>query len=251
MTPPSDAAMITREEAELIAAAWVAKGRSPGDQELSPVVHEFDLGFVVWGRPPPGSAPLVGAGRGIIDRETGELSVWPSLPVQSVVERFRERRADRPPVPHTWAPADELRRELRRSVTPTTITELALTDQVITARGVKSDARPNLHRLVRAFFAAELAPEHRERGHDRCSEAAALSDALHAEDARRAVAGEDPVTLDQARTGLFAGASLVTYRVREPGDPVAGESVPPCMSCAFLSRHFGFALRAPWEVGDE
>jgi len=38
---------------------------------------------------------------------------------------------------------------------------------------------------------------------------------------------------------------MVTYRVRESGDPVAGESGPPCISCALLGQHFGFLLQPP------
>jgi hypothetical protein len=242
--------MITRDEADQIAEKWVAKGDSSPVQ-LTAVVEEFDLGFVVWGQPPPNARPQLGAGRGIIDRETGELSVWPSLPVDIVIERFRERRAARPPAPKTWDPADEVRREVRRVVTPTNVTHLTLADHVVTARGVKSDTEPNLHQLVRQFFADELAAEYRERGYDRCSEAAALSDALHAEDSRREQAGETPITLEESRNDLFGGAGMVTYRAREVGDPVAGESAPPCISCAFLCRHFGFEIRPPWAVDDD
>jgi hypothetical protein len=236
--------MITRDEADQIAEKWVAESAST--VPLTAAVREFDLGYVVWAQPPADYPPLFGAGRGIIDRETGELSVWPSLPIDMVIDQFREKRSERPPAPRTWDPADQARRDLRRVVTPATVSRLTLSDRVVSARSVKGDSPPDLHPLVRSYLDEQLPVEFRERGNDRCSEAAAFSDALHAEDARRAAAGEPPISLEQARDQLFAGAGLVTYRVREPGDPVGGESAPPCLSCALLSRHLGFQLRPPW-----
>jgi hypothetical protein len=248
--PPTASARpaITREEADQIAAKWVADSATP-QQPLTPAVREFDLGYVVWGQPPAGAPPILGAGRGIIDRETGELSTWPSLPIDTIIEQFRERRAERPPAARTQDPADQVRRDLRRAVTPATMTVLTLSDTVVSARSIKGDVEPNHHQLVRQFL-DELPVEHRERGYDRCSEAAALSDALHLEDARRESAGEAPITFEEAHDQLFGEAGMITYRVREPGDRVAGESTPPCISCAFLVRHFGFRLSLPEEGTD-
>ena len=47
-----------------------------------------------------------------------------------------------------------------------------------------------------------------------------------------------PLVLD------FFGSEL-TYRVRGSGDPAAGATGPPCLSCAMLLRHFGFRLQPP------
>lgn len=231
--------MITREEAGLIAEKWVAES-APPDVPLTAMVHEFDLGYVVWGRQPSGSPPLVGAGRGIIDKETGDLSVWPSLPVEAVIGQFKQRRTDQPRAPRTSDPADRVRRDLRRVGTPANVTHLTLTDRVLVVRSVKGDAEPHHHRLVREFHLGGLAPAQRDRGYDRCSEAAALSDALHVEDTRRTAAGIPPITMEQARTEFFAGTRMVTYRVRERGDAVAGHAAPPCVSCALLGGSFGF-----------
>jgi hypothetical protein len=240
--------VITREEAERIATKWVSDS-APDGVTLTALVNEFDLGYVVSTRPAPGSAPLFGSGRGIIDKETGEFSVWPSLPVESVIARYRAQQAERPPTQWTWHPAAQARWDLEHVATPSTVTHLRFQDRRLTARSVKGDEPPNHHRLVTEFFQNDLPVEYRERGYDRCSEAAAISDALHAEDARRQAAGEPPVTIAEARTAIFGGVEIVTYRVREPADPVAGASAPPCVSCAMLTRHFGFLLIPPAGLG--
>jgi hypothetical protein len=240
--------MITREEAERIATKWVSDS-APAGTSLTAMVHEFDLGYVVSARPAAGSAPLLGAGRGIINKDTGEFSVWPSLPVESVIARYRAQQQDRPPTQWTWHPAAQARWDLEHVATPSTVTHLRFPDRRMSARSVKGDDPPNHHRLVADFLQNDLPLEYRERGYDRCSEAAAISDALHAEDARRLAAGESPVSLSEARTALFGGVEIVTYRVREPGDPVAGSSAPPCLSCAMLTRHFGFQLIPPAGLG--
>ncbi|KWX05144.1 hypothetical protein TH66_04310 [Carbonactinospora thermoautotrophica] len=113
--------------------------------------------------------------------------------------------------------------------------------RLLRVRSKKGDGELNHHPLVREFLEA-LPVEYRERGYDRCAEAAALSDALHEEDARRRAAGLPPITLEEARTAFFRGANVVTYRVREPGDPVGGQDGPPCLSCLLLLRYFGFQL---------
>jgi hypothetical protein len=236
--------MITREEADQIAGKWLSESAPAGASQI-PMVQEFDLGYVVWGKRPPGEPPLIGANRGVIDKSTGELSVWPSLPVDMVIAQYRERQRTRPPAPRTWDPAEQARWDLRHPATPTNISHLRLAGGLVIARSVKGDQPPRHHPLVLDFFRSALARDFRERGYDRCSEAAALSDALHAEDSRRQSLGEPPITLDEARHGVFAGAGLVTYRVREPGDPVAGTTAPPCLSCAMLLRHFGFQVRPP------
>lgn len=236
---------ITRDEADRIAAKWVADSTPPG-RTLTAAVHEFDLGYVVWPRQLTTEPPIVGSGRGIIDRETGELSVWPSLPVAMVIEQFRAQRAHRPPSPHAWDPTEQARRDLRRIATPANVTHLMLDGETVIARSIKGDAQPNHHRLVREFYENELAPEFRERGYDRCSDAAALSDALYLAESRRGA----PLALAQARSELFAGAGMTTYRVREAGDPVAGTTGPPCISCALLGRHFGFVLQPPDRIDE-
>lgn len=79
---------VTRDQAQAIADQWSPTGRA--------VLYEFDLGYVVFDvspepedptRPPPN----LGGGRGVIDKETGELSVWPSMPAEVVAQMYRAR----------------------------------------------------------------------------------------------------------------------------------------------------------------
>ncbi|GAA2745147.1 SUKH-4 family immunity protein [Kitasatospora cinereorecta] len=92
--------MITREQALAAAHRWV-NGDLP--QEVSRPVrsHEFDLGWVLWPEPAPVQVdPLtgerrapeeIGAACAVVDRRSGELSVWPSVPVPEVIRLYRDR----------------------------------------------------------------------------------------------------------------------------------------------------------------
>lgn len=268
--------MITAEEAERIAARWVAVRSEPASGAIGTVrsepasgaisaaprepasgaadpgltVHEFELGYVVSAGQTLGAPPFpFGAGYGIIDKETAELSVWPDLPVEVVMDQYRERQARRPAREWAWDRAEQARWYIEHLTYPATVSNLSitspLTHEPMSARSVQGDTPPYHHRLVVDFLHNELAPEHRVRGYERCSEAAVISDALYAEDARRRVRGEPPIILTEARTTLFAGAGIVTYRARELSDPLAGEDAPHCLSCILLARHFGFPLEDP------
>jgi hypothetical protein len=85
----------TRDEALERARSWA------GGAEVG--IHEFDLGYVVWAvEPEPvGDRPpaTVGTARGVIDRATGELTLWPALPPEAVAQEYRRARtaADRFP----------------------------------------------------------------------------------------------------------------------------------------------------------
>lgn len=236
--------MVTRDEATLIAEKWVSDS-APEGVSFTVTLHEFDLGYVVSVRQQPGSPPLFGTGLGVLDKHTGERSVWPGLPVQSIIDRYRARRSDRPQTVWTWSPAGQARWDLWHGATPSTMTHLRLADRQVSARSVKGDEPPHHHRLVVEFMENHLSRDDRVRGYERCAEAAAISDALHAEDARRLAAGLPAITLEEARAEFFTGATIVSYRVRERADPIGGTSVPPCLSCARLGRHFGFALLPP------
>lgn len=232
--------MIDQWEAMLVAAPWVNQDARPG---ATPGigVSEFDLGFVLWRIPPAGEPAPEGAGRVVVDRRSGELTHWPSVPAETVAELYRDFRRETPVSPLTWDPLTQARHERLRAAFPTQVTHLRLRDgRLRIARSMKGDGTPNLHPLV-AEALGRLPIEDRVRGGERCSEVAALSDLLHVEDARRA-AGEQPsLTIDAVREELLRGSDIVTFQVREPADPLGGQSRPPCRSCQALLRGFGFA----------
>lgn len=236
--------MIGEWEAKLIAAPWVYQDKPVGVTRAFGM-HEFDLGYVFWRELPPGDPAALGAGQIVVDKQNGELTYWPSVQPQAVAEQYRQYRREAPVAPLTWDPVVQAEHDRLRATFPENVTHLRLADgRLRRGRSMKGRGTPNLHPLVAAFL-ADLPVAYRERGNDRCSEVAALSDALHAEDARRATAGQPPISLDEARTELLRGADVVTYRVREPGDPTGGQTAPPCVSCLALLRHFGFTLQAP------
>jgi hypothetical protein len=238
-----EVSVIDEWEAQLIAAPWLNQDKPVGAGRAFGA-HEFDLGYVFWRVLPLGEAEDVGSGRTVVDRENGEQTYWPSAPVTTVVEMYREYRREYPVAPLTWSPVAQAWHERVRAPFPSRVTHLRLPGgRLRIARGMKGDGTPTPHPIVREFL-EQLPVEFRERGHDRCSEVAAISDVLYAEEARRAA----PLSLAEVRSQVLRGADIVTYRVREPGDPLGGQPVPPCLSCQALLRHCGFTLQAPTEV---
>ncbi|KDN82104.1 hypothetical protein, partial [Kitasatospora cheerisanensis] len=96
--------MITQDEALAKAQAWLNEG-APAGAEREVRFREFDLGWVVWAAPAPLEAdPVTGELRppadlgdatGVVDRATGEISTWPSIPIDAVIAVYQERRAGR------------------------------------------------------------------------------------------------------------------------------------------------------------
>ncbi|MFY1635100.1 SUKH-3 domain-containing protein [Solwaraspora sp. WMMB335] len=91
--------MIDRDEALAMARGWAGEHGTAPDVGL----HEFDQGYVAW---PIGSTPGTAATAGapgssgppriVIDRQTGEMTQWPPLPVAVIAQRYAtERAADR------------------------------------------------------------------------------------------------------------------------------------------------------------
>ncbi|MCF3175390.1 SUKH-4 family immunity protein [Streptomyces sioyaensis] len=92
--------MITQAQAQTTAARWLnPEGHQGPPREVA--LQEFDLGWVVWAVPsPPEVDPAtgqrrppaeIGAAYGVVDRSSGELTVWPSIPVDEVVRRYRQQ----------------------------------------------------------------------------------------------------------------------------------------------------------------
>ncbi|MEV4556725.1 SUKH-4 family immunity protein [Kitasatospora sp. NPDC049285] len=105
--------MITREQALATAHRWV-NGDLPQESSRPVRCHEFDLGWVLWPEPAPVlTDPLTGVRRApeeigtacaVVDRHSGELTVYPSVPVPEVERLYRDRlgagshRPGQPPV---------------------------------------------------------------------------------------------------------------------------------------------------------
>ncbi|SDT74610.1 hypothetical protein [Actinoplanes derwentensis] len=84
--------MVDRGEALEIAAWWIEES----EPELGPVelgCHEFDQGFVIWIEEPPRPDPnrppeSVGTACLVVDRASGELSVWPPMAALEIAEQY-------------------------------------------------------------------------------------------------------------------------------------------------------------------
>ncbi|MDG4856986.1 SUKH-4 family immunity protein [Streptomyces sp. T-3] len=106
--------MTTQEQAFATADRWL-NGDAPAGQRREVLMQEFSLGWVVWAAPPPMEVdPVTGARRppaefggasGVVDRRTGELSTWPSVPVEEVIRMYEDKhgtpvqQAQTPPPP--------------------------------------------------------------------------------------------------------------------------------------------------------
>jgi hypothetical protein len=93
----------SQEQALAIADRWLnPEGSAEPHREVR--MQEFDLGWVVWAAPAePERDPETGERRppaeignacGVVDRRTGELTVWPSVPVDEVVQMYLRKHGD-------------------------------------------------------------------------------------------------------------------------------------------------------------
>ncbi|MEU4680158.1 SUKH-3 domain-containing protein [Micromonospora sp. NPDC023737] len=91
--------MISRDEALARAREWAAAGHPGPTPEVD--LYEFDLGFIASRREPepeptngaPQPPSATGQPTVVIDRETGKLTQWPSLPAPAIAERYAQHRA--------------------------------------------------------------------------------------------------------------------------------------------------------------
>jgi hypothetical protein len=232
-------AVITRAEAGEIAAGWARRESLERGGECTPSVAEFDLGFVVWTeRPEPGP-------RTVIDRETGLLSLWPSVSPDEVATIYREHRPGLVAPHRTLDPEVELRRNARRRPSPSVAAHITVDGRLFIGRGAKGDQKIDHHRLVTAFL--RTVPAGRlVRGAERHAELIALSDVLHEADRARTDAAGPPVTLLDMRPWLRT-ASFSAFAIRETGDPLDGTPARPCETCTAALVDLGLL---PWsEIG--
>ncbi|MFE9653035.1 SUKH-3 domain-containing protein [Micromonospora sp. NPDC006431] len=234
--------MIERQQAEQLAAIWAERDSERLGFPCTPVVEEFELGYLIMSAVSPDARALPGdLPTTVVDKETGELSTWPRLPFDAVAQMFRQRRPPEPRPPRTVDPASQLLREITRLPTPGGVGHLTLDGRVHVARGAKGDIDLHHHPLVRSYLDG-LPPGHLVRGGERHAEMIVVSDVLHEHDHRRAADGRSPINLEEART-VLGSAKIEFFRVREPGDPAAGTAELRCASCIRFLVHFNVL---PW-----
>ncbi|MEV7229451.1 SUKH-3 domain-containing protein [Polymorphospora sp. NPDC051019] len=234
--------MISRPEAERIAAEWARRETLRLGYECTPMLSEFDVGYVVWSKLPPDVVSVPGSGATtVIDKETGEVSSWPALPPTVVQDMYRRGRAARLGGLRTVDPTLELRRNTGRAVTPGAAAHLTVQYDQHIAHGAKGEVELRHHPLVRDYL-DDLPPGHLVRGGERHAELIVVSDVLHEYDRRQAAAGQPPLTEETARE-LLGSSYLELFRIREPGDPAGGPAERPCDSCVKALVYFGVL---PW-----
>ncbi len=222
--------MITRSEAEEIAARWANIESEQRGYGCEPMLAEFDLGYVIWTRQPVTILPVPGDGaRTVIDRETGVLTTWPGIPIDDLASLYRDRR---PAPSRTVDPVVAVRRSADRRPSPTTVAHLTVGGRLFRAQGARGDQKIEHHPLVTAYLST-VDDGARVRGAQRHAELIAVSDALHQAGA---------ITLDEARAGLIE-AEFETFLVRDTGDPAGGRPARPCETC--IGALVDFAL-LPW-----
>ncbi|WP_435823556.1 SUKH-3 domain-containing protein [Micromonospora chalcea] len=234
--------VIERQQAEQIASVWARRDSDRLGFPCTPVVEEFDLGYVVLStvsadaRALPGDLPTT-----VIDKETGEVSTWPRIPAPAVEALYRQQRPDEPRAPRAVDPAAQLLRELTRLPTPGAAAHLTLDGRRHVAQGAKGDVEVRHHPLVQSYL-DDLTSGHLVRGGERHAEMIVVSDALYEHDHRRAAEGLPPLTIEDARD-LLGTSRIEVYRSREPGDPLGGLADLPCDSCVKFLVRFGVL---PW-----
>ena len=242
--------MITREDAEEIAAGWARRESERRGYECAPMLTEFDLGYVVWTKQPADVLPIPGdGGRTVIDRATGALTTWPGVPVDTVAELYRQHQPAVAVQRRTVDPEVELLRNVRRSPVPTTAAHLSVDGRMFLARGAKGDQEIHHHPLVLAQLTGGD-PRSLVRGAERHAELIVLSDVLHEADRVREEAGAPPLTLDEARD-LLRTSEFEVFAVRPVGDPLAGQPAPLCETCIVTLVHFAVVPWAEMALAEE
>jgi hypothetical protein len=225
--------LITREDAELLVDSW-ARTASRGEGGVwTPMLEEFELGYVAWVRQPEGVRAEPGSGvRQVIDRYTGEVTPWGSVPAPMVAEHYRRHRANFPAGAPTVDPVASIRLQATHGLAPTTAVHLTLAHdrRMRIAYGAKGDQELNHHPVVRSWLDAHP-PGHLARGAERHAELIVLSDILHSYDA----ATGEPTTPETA-ANLFRDA--VDYRKTRVRAGDSSDAVS-CYSCVEAWVRFG------------
>jgi YwqJ-like deaminase/SUKH-3 immunity protein len=229
--------LITRGDAALLVQSWADNAARSGG-EWTPMLEEFELGYVVWVKPPDGVSLGLGASpRRVIDRDTGEVTTWGSVPADMVADQYRQHRQTFPAAPSTVDPVATIRRRASRPVSPNTAVHLMLGHdrRLRIAHGAKGDQELNHHPVVRAWLDS-IPPGHLCRGAERHAEMIIISDVLHSYD----VTTGETTSLEQARRLFRNIIQFERIRVRPwQSPPVTSLS---CYSCVEALIHVGLFL---------
>ncbi len=230
--------MITRGDAARLVQSWADEAARSDGGEWTALLEEFEHGYLAWIKPPEGAGTGLGESpRRVIDRETGEITTWGSVPDELVADRYRQHRRRFPAGAPTVDPVATIRTLAARSVAPTTAAHLMLEHdrRLRIAYGAKGDQELNHHPVVREWLDA-LPPGHLGRGAERHAEMIVISDVLHSYD----VATGEPTTLEQARRLFRRMVQFDRIRVRRGQvRPVTSLS---CYSCMQALVHVGMFL---------
>ncbi|MFE0360283.1 SUKH-4 family immunity protein [Streptomyces griseoaurantiacus] len=107
--------MVTYAQAQERAEEWI-NGDVPAYQHREVRVREFELGFVVWAEDrAEGPRSDGGAQRLVLARDSGEVTLWPSLPVGEVIRRYEEEYGRPDAVPQDAPPPAPARMDLNQT----------------------------------------------------------------------------------------------------------------------------------------
>jgi hypothetical protein len=118
---------------------------------------------------------------------------------------------------------------------------LLVGDVMVSQTNLTGSGEPRLHPVVRAFF-DDVPRDAREPYLGRCAESALVSDQFWALDAER---GDGRQTTFAEAIPHFAGAAMMSVKIRPAGDPEHGATIPPCKSCASLLDVLGIQIHEP------
>ncbi|WIM92462.1 YwqJ-related putative deaminase [Actinoplanes oblitus] len=215
---------VTQADADERARRWIEEA-APGAE---PVLTEFELGWVISARFPPGDPSCVPSV--VLDRRTGEMTIGGTLPPSHIAEWYvRDFRP--PPRPPRVIP------QPRRF--PAMMSRLTVGDRSWVALSGRSEAGLPPHPAVATFFEA-MPPHYRERGCERSAEAAVFSRFLWEQENARTGAGRPRLTPPEMRE-LVRGARLETFRIREDGDPTGGTPVSSRLPVLLLLDFLGLS----------
>lgn len=218
---------------------WARRDAQRIGHACTPLVEEFDFGFVIRSTVSPNVATVPGdLPTTVIDRETGDVSHWPRVPAQVVAAAYRQQRPERHP-PRTVDPAGQLLREIHRLPMPGTTARLTVAGRSYVAQGAKGDVTLNHHPFVSEYLDT-VGPTNLVRGVRRHAELIVVSDALYDQDLQRELRGQPPFEFEEYLE-LLGSSSLEVVQVREPGDPGGGPVTGFCDSCGCALSAMGIA----------